>query len=150
MKILHQIYKWMHVASYLKSLFLLFTRLFWGISFFIAGFSKFQDLQKFKTLLSSFDIFQPTFNAFFVASTETLCGLLLAIGFMARLATLPLITILCMAYATVHHEALKAIFTDPSKFTGASPFAFLFACLLILIFGPGKFAIDYLLAKDRA
>ncbi|MGK5594047.1 MAG: DoxX family protein [Parachlamydiaceae bacterium] len=150
MKTLHQIYKWMHTASYLKSLFLLITRLFWGISFFIAGFSKFQDMQKFKTLLVSFDIYQPTFNAFFVASMETLCGLLLAIGFMARLASLPLIAILCTAYATVHQEAIKFIFTEPSKLMGSSPFTFLFACLLILIFGPGKLAIDYLLAKDRA
>lgn len=37
--------------------------------------------------------------------------------------------------------------TDPDKFYAASPYTFLIASLLILIFGPGKFCVDSLLAR---
>ncbi|KAF3362780.1 putative oxidoreductase CatD [Chlamydiales bacterium STE3] len=150
MKILQRFYRWTHLATYLQSPLLFLIRLYWGVAFFLAGLSKFQDMQKFKALLTSLHIPQPIFNAFFVASIETVCGILLAIGFLSRLVTIPLIAVMCVAYATVHNESLKAFFTDPSKFVGESPFAFLFACLLILVFGPGKVAIDYFLVKDRA
>ncbi|MFZ3215328.1 MAG: hypothetical protein WA192_04635, partial [Candidatus Acidiferrales bacterium] len=51
-------------------------------------------------------------------------------------------------YWTADREALLGFFSDPNKFANADPFVFLFAALLILIFGPGKFALDALL--DRA
>jgi putative oxidoreductase len=42
-------------------------------------------------------------------------------------------------------EALFSIFSDPDKFYAAAPYTFLIASLIILIFGPGKFAVDALL-----
>ncbi len=55
------------------------------------------------------------------------------------------------AYLTAENEALKAIFSDPDKFTGADPFLFLFAAVIILVFGPGKFSLDHLIGiKLRA
>jgi hypothetical protein len=39
------------------------------------------------------------------------------------------------------------IIPDPSKFYGADRYTFLFASLMILIFGPGYFAMDTLIAK---
>ncbi|MFZ3216329.1 MAG: hypothetical protein WA192_09755, partial [Candidatus Acidiferrales bacterium] len=53
-------------------------------------------------------------------------------------------------YWTADREALLGFFSDPNKFANADPFVFLFAALLILIFGPGKFALDALLAKKFA
>jgi putative oxidoreductase len=44
-------------------------------------------------------------------------------------------------------EALFSIFSDPGKFYVADPYTFLFAALLILIFGPGKFSLDTLLLR---
>jgi len=52
-----------------------------------------------------------------------------------------------VAYWTADHEALVSIFSDPDKFYGASPYTFLFAAVLILIFGPGTFSLDALIAK---
>ena len=46
-------------------------------------------------------------------------------------------------------EALFSVFSDPDKFYAAAPYPFLFACLIILIFGPGKLALDELLARRR-
>jgi hypothetical protein len=43
-------------------------------------------------------------------------------------------------------EELFSIVSNPDKFTGASPYTFLIASLLVLIFGPGKASMDALLA----
>jgi len=51
------------------------------------------------------------------------------------------------AYITADREALFSVFSDPDKFYGASPYTYLFASLIVLIFGPGKFSMDAWLAK---
>jgi putative oxidoreductase len=50
-----------------------------------------------------------------------------------------------VAYITADREALLSIFSDPDKFYAAAPYTFLIASLIILIFGPGKIALDTLL-----
>jgi putative oxidoreductase len=52
-----------------------------------------------------------------------------------------------VAYITADREALFSVFSDPGKFSAAAPYTFLFATLLVLIFGPGRFSLDALLAK---
>ncbi len=52
-----------------------------------------------------------------------------------------------VAYWTADRVALQSIFSDPGKFYVADPYTFLFASLMILIFGAGLFSLDRLLAK---
>ena len=52
-----------------------------------------------------------------------------------------------VAYITADREALKAFFTEPDKFMAAAPFTFLFASAIVLVFGPGAIALDYLIAR---
>ena len=52
-----------------------------------------------------------------------------------------------VAYATTEQDALKALFSDPDKFVTATPFEFLFAAVIVLVFGPGKFSLDYLIGN---
>jgi putative oxidoreductase len=42
---------------------------------------------------------------------------------------------------------LRAIVSDPEKFTGAAPFMFLLVALIVLAFGPGAFSLDRVLIK---
>jgi putative oxidoreductase len=56
---------------------------------------------------------------------------------------------MCVAYATADKEALHAIFTNPDKFLSADPFLFLFAALIVFVFGPGKISLDALLFKKK-
>jgi putative oxidoreductase len=42
---------------------------------------------------------------------------------------------------------LVSIFSDPGKFYVADPYTFLFASLMVLIFGAGLFSLDALVAK---
>jgi len=135
------------VASSLQSPFLLIVRLYWGWSFFQTGKGKLSDLSQPSEFFASLHIPFPAFNAALVATTECVGGLLLLVGLASRLISLPLTFLLCIAYLTADNEALRSIFSDPDKFLSATPFQFLFAVLLVLIFGPGAFSVDHLLKK---
>jgi putative oxidoreductase len=52
-----------------------------------------------------------------------------------------------VAYITADREALASFFTDPGKFYAADPYTFLFASILVLIFGAGLFSADALLVR---
>jgi putative oxidoreductase len=53
-----------------------------------------------------------------------------------------------MAYLSVPDDRVNFshIFSNPSDFYGATPYTYWFAALLILILGPGLFALDTLIA----
>lgn len=136
-------------ASLLQSPLLLVVRLYWGWEFFQTGKGKLMNHEKVADYFQSLHIPMPSFNVWLAGSTECLGGLLLLIGLGSRLVSLPLLFVLAIAYITAEQEALKSIFSDPDKFTGATPFLFAMACLMVLVFGPGKFSVDWLLAKVR-
>jgi putative oxidoreductase len=52
-----------------------------------------------------------------------------------------------VAYWTADREAFTSIFTSPDKFYAAAPYTFWFGALLILVFGPGYFSLDKLIAS---
>ena len=131
----------------LQSLFLLGTRLYWGWQFHNTGWGKLTHLEKTTGFFQSLHIPFPEFNAILAGSTECFGGLLLFFGLGSRLVSIPLIFTMIVAYATSEQTALQSIFSDPDKFVSADPFEFLFASLIVLIFGPGKFSLDYLIGK---
>ena len=55
-----------------------------------------------------------------------------------------------VAYWTADRDALASIFSNPGKFYGADPYTFLFASVLVLVFGAGLLSLDALLAKRYA
>jgi putative oxidoreductase len=52
-----------------------------------------------------------------------------------------------VAYWTADHDALLAIFSDPEKFYSAAPYPFLFAVVVLLVFGAGKISLDEWIAR---
>src|SRR5579871_4050851 len=117
-------------ASLLQSPLLLVVRLYWGWQFFQTGKGKLMNHEKVTDFFQSLHIPMPGLNAYLAGTTECLGGLLLLIGLGSRLVSLPLIFVLAIAYITAESDALKAIFRDPDKFTAATPFLFLMACLM--------------------
>jgi putative oxidoreductase len=87
----------------------------------------------------------PAQTALAISCLEFFGGIFLAIGLLSRLTALVMTVNLIVAYITADREALFSIFSDPDKFYAAAPYTFLIASLIILIFGPGKFAVDALL-----
>ena len=134
-------------AEYAKSPLLLAVRLYWGWQFFTAGKGKLLDLPATAGFFKELGIPLPMANAVLAASTECFGGLLLLLGLASRITAIPLIVTMIVAYLTADIDVVKGIFSDPDAFVSASPFLFLFASLLVLVFGPGAFSIDRLLAR---
>jgi len=135
------------IANSLQSPLLLAVRLYWGWQLFQTGWGKIQDISKPIEFFHSLGIPMPVFNAYFVSYLECIGGMLLFIGLGSRFISVPLAIDMVVAYFTADSEALKSIFSNPGKFYGADPFTFLFASLLILIFGPGLYSLDYLIVR---
>jgi putative oxidoreductase len=131
----------------MRSPFLLLVRLYWGWQLIQTGWGKLGDLSKVIHFFSQLGIPAPTLSAPLIAALELVGGILLALGLGSRLIALLLACDMLVAFLTADREALFSIFSDPDKFYAAAPYTFLFACLIVLIFGPGKLCIDAFLAK---
>jgi len=134
--------------SYLQSPFLLAVRLYWGWQFAQTGWGKLHNIGKITGFFASLGIPFPAFNAHFVSGLEFIGGLLLILGLASRVTGLLLAGNMFVAYWTADHDALVSIFSDPGKFYVADPYTFLFASLMILIFGAGLFSLDTLVSKQ--
>ena len=133
--------------SHLQSPFLLAIRLYWGWQFAQTRWGKLNQLAKITGFFASLGIPFPAFNAHFVSGLEFFGGLLLILGLASRLTGLLLAGNMLVAYWTADHEALVSIFSDPGKFYAADPYTFLFASLMVLIFGAGLLSADAFIAK---
>lgn len=117
-------------------------RLWWGWSFLLTGKGKLLNLDRTAAFFAGLGLPLPTLNALLAGGIECLGGVALLLGLGARLASVPLIFTMLVAYVTADREALLGIGSDPDTFTGAAPFLFLFASVLVLAFGPGRFSLD--------
>ena len=141
--IAHLYMLFVNAVSHLQSPFLLAVRLYWGWQFYQTGVGKLMHIGKVIGFFTSLGIPFPAFNAYFVSSLECVGGVLLFLGLGSRLIALPLAFDMLVAYITADREALFSFFSEPGKFYGADPYTFLFAALLILIFGPGRISLDH-------
>ena len=137
-------------ANSQQSPFLLAVRLYWGWQFAEDGWGKLNNLDKVTDLFGSLGIPAPALTAAFISGLELVGGILLAIGLASRLIALLLALNMLTAYLTADREALFSIFSDPDKLYMAAPYTYLFASLIVLIFGPGNWSLDAILAKKRA
>jgi putative oxidoreductase len=134
-----------HISSTLQSPFLLFVRAYWGWQLASNGWAKLHNLSRVTEYFTSLRVPAPGPTAAFVSSVELIFGILLVIGLLSRFAGLVLTIDMAVAYYFGDHQALLSIFSDPDKFTAATPYTTLCAVVVILIFGPGRYALDTLL-----
>ena len=134
-------------ATSLQSLFLLFVRLYWGWQFWQTGWGKLHNLPHVIEFFTNLGIPAPALNAYFVSSLECFGGILLAVGLGGRILAFMFTIDMIVAYVSADRAALLSIFSKPDDFVAATPFPFLMASLIILIFGPGRFALDYLIER---
>ena len=146
--LVEKFYRWLiALGSALRSPLLLAVRLFWGWQFFLTGKGKLMDLAKTTQFFDSLEIPFPHAQAILAGSLECFGGLLLLIGLATRLISVPLMILLTVAYLTADIDRVRAIFGDPDKFVTADEFLFLFAVVIIFVFGPGAFSLDALIGK---
>jgi len=133
------------LAARAQSPLLLLIRLYWGWQFAQSGWGKLHRLDQVAQFFTTLGLPAPGMTALFVGLVECVGGILFALGIGSRLISLVLFLNMTVAYWTADREAFASILSDPGKFYVADPYTFWFAALLILIFGPGFFALDSLL-----
>jgi putative oxidoreductase len=147
-KIVERLYRLLVVAaSSLQSPFLLMVRLYWGWQLAQSGWGKLHNIDKVTEFFTSLGLPAPGFTAHFIASLEFVGGILLILGLASRLIAVALTINMIVAFIIADHDALMSIFSNPDKFYAAAPYTFLFASLLVLIFGPGLFSVDAIIGK---
>ncbi len=133
------------MASWLQSPFLLAVRLYWGWQLAVTGWAHLHNLDTFTQYFVSLGIPAPGINAHFIAGLEFFGGILLILGLANRYISLLIVCDMFVAYWTGDREALKAFFSDPDKFTAAAPYNFLYAALILFVFGAGAISVDHLM-----
>lgn len=136
-------------AAALQSPFLLLVRLYWGWQFAQSGWGRLHHLDNATSFFASLGLPAPHATVIAISVLEFIGGILLILGLGTRVIGLLLAGDMIGAYGLSDREALTSILSDPGKFYGADPYTFLFASLLVLIFGPGKFSLDYWIWKRR-
>lgn len=136
----------------LQSPLLLAIRLYWGWQFAQAGWGKLTHLGRVAAFFASLGLPAPGMSALLVALVEFAGGILFALGAASRLTSLVLFINMTMAYLSVPGDRINFfhIFSRPEDFYGATPYTYWFASLLILILGPGLFALDTLVGRRLA
>jgi putative oxidoreductase len=137
------------LGGWLQSVLLLAIRAWWGWSFFLTGKGKLLHLDKTTEFFASLNLPAPKLNALAAGLTESGGGLLLLVGLFSRVASVPLMFTMVVAYVTAEREALQSIISDPDKFTSAAPFQFLLTAVIVFAFGPGRWSLDAWLFRSR-
>jgi putative oxidoreductase len=134
--------RFFQLVSYLQSPCLLFIRVYWGWQLAESGWGKLHNLPRVADFFASLNLPFPGQTALVISCLEFFGGIFLALGILSRATALVLTVNMFMAYVTADREALLSIFADPDKFYAAAPYTFLVASVIVLLFGPGKIALD--------
>jgi putative oxidoreductase len=133
-----------------QSALLFAIRVYWGTQLAESGWGKLHNLDKVTEFFTTLNLPQPHLTATFVSLVELIGGIFFALGLFGRLTALILFVNMTVAYITAEPEAFAQIFSNPDKFSAADAYIYWFAALLILILGPGLWAVDTLLDLDQA
>ncbi len=129
----------------LKSLPLLLLRLILAVGFYGPAMMKVKNIDNIISWFESINIPLPTLNAYLATGTETLGFVLLALGLGTRLMAIPLIITMIVAIVTLHL---------PHGFEAGSngyeiPLYYIIMLFTLMVFGSGKYSLDYLLSKNN-
>lgn len=122
---------------------LLLTRLTIGVIFIQSGFGKLTHLSDATQFFMEIGIPFPYLNALFTSSTELLAGTFVLLGFLTRIAAIPLTIIMLVAIITAQFTHIGSI----SEFFVLREWDYIVMLSVVIFSGPGKASIDYLLRR---
>jgi putative oxidoreductase len=119
-------------------------RLAVGLIFFTQGILKFTDPKMGVLRFTRIGFPYPLFTAHFVGTFEIICGLLVLIGLLTRLASIPLLIVICTAIATTK---IPELFRPERGFwymvsDTRTDFAMLTSLIFLLMVGSGSLSVD--------
>jgi len=123
-----------------------FIRLAVGLIFFTQGILKFTDPKMGVERFTRIGFPHPAFTAHFVGSFEIICGALVVIGLLTRLASIPLLIVISTAIATTKipelSRANQGFWFMVSD--ARTDFAMLCSLIFLIANGPGRLSLDWL------
>ncbi len=114
-----------------------------GLLFLSTGWGKVHSLDKVTAFFVNLQIPAPAVNAVVVAYSELVCGALLVVGLLTRLATVPLIVSMIVALLTAKLSGIHGLF----DLVGADEFTYLCLLIMLALIGPGKVSLDQVLVR---
>jgi uncharacterized membrane protein YphA (DoxX/SURF4 family) len=91
----------------------------------------------------------PEFFGYFVPTFEIACGILVLIGLLTRLASIPLIIIMLAAIVSTKIPILLNDGFWKMTHEARTDWAMLLGSIFLLIVGAGKFSFDYFLSRKK-
>jgi putative oxidoreductase len=124
----------------------LFARLILAAVFIPTGWGKIHDLEKVTQLFAGLAIPYPDISARVVGYSELICGALLLVGFLTRLATIPLLVTMIVAFVTAKVPMVKAF----SDVVAMPELLYIGLLLFLLVLGAGWLSLDGVISRRRA
>jgi putative oxidoreductase len=129
---------------------IVFIRLAVGLIFFTQGILKYIDPNMGVNRFTRIGFPHPYFTAHFVGTFEVVCGFLLLIGLVTRIAAIPLLIVICTAIATTKipelSRANQGFWFMVSD--ARADFAMLMSLLFLLRAGAGSWSFDARLVRS--
>jgi putative oxidoreductase len=122
------------------------ARLTLGIVFVGTGWGKLHGLEKVTEFFTELGIPAPGFNAVLASSAELLCGALLLVGLLSRLAAIPLIVVMTVAILAAKIDNLHGVV----DLLGFEEWTYIVLLLWIAVAGPGPLSLDRIVSSRTA
>ncbi|MFZ0246517.1 DoxX family protein [Candidatus Binatus sp.] len=130
---------------------LIFIRLAVGLIFLTQGILKYIDPHMGVLRFARIGFPYPGFTAHFVGTFEIVCGLLILIGLLTRIASIPLLIVILTAIATTK---IPELFRSDQGFwfmvsDARTDFAMTMSLLFLMSLGAGSWSLDAWLWEER-
>ena len=137
--------KFVNGMGQLRDIPLLFFRIILVIGFYQPAIMKIRNLSGVADWFASMNYPLPGVSAFLSMATEGLGIILILLGLGTRIIAVPLIFIMVIAILTVHISN-----GFPAGDNGFEiPLYYILMLFALMVFGPGKFSLDYLIGRRR-
>jgi len=114
-----------------------------GVVFFSEGIKKFLFVAEWGAgRFARIGIPYPQVLAPLVGSFEVVCGLLLVVGLMTRLASIPLIIVICVAIVSTKIAILMKNGFWPMEAEARTDYSMLLGLIFLLLVGAGTYSLD--------
>lgn len=134
-----------NILQNFQSLSLLLARLAVAYGFFGPAMMKWSNMKGTADFFGSIGIPFPMVNAYMAATTELLGVVLLTLGLLTRLISIPLMVVMVVAITTVH--LAHGFSAGDNGFE--IPLYYLLFLLIFASHGAGKFSLDYYLFENK-
>jgi uncharacterized membrane protein YphA (DoxX/SURF4 family) len=139
-----------HILNTVKDSKIIFIRLIVGLIFISEGIQKYLIVTIFgPALFKEIGFSNPMFWVYFTGAFEILCGILILFGLLTRLAAIPLLTIMIIAFITTKLPLLatKGFWTFSHEYS--IEFSLTFLLILLFIYGGGKWSVDLKILQSK-